>query len=97
MGTASFKSFDPGGTRRYFTSVGSEIFSSPPASVARTRVVPEMLLIVPTTGGVLAGVAVCAVASPLVGGIAAGNKASKRYAQLAHVGARRIRRLNMFT
>src|SRR5260370_32674269 len=97
MGTASFKSFDPGGTRRYFTSAGSEIFSSLPASVLRTMVVPEMLLIVTTAGAVLSGAAVCADASALERGITAGNTASTRYAQLPHIRARRIRSLNLVT
>src|SRR4029077_16265501 len=97
MGTASFKSFDPGGTQRYFTSAGSEIFSSVPASIARIIVVPEMLLIVPTVGGLLAGVTVCADAIAPVGCITARHRASRKYAQPAHPKAWRIRRLNMFT
>src|SRR4029077_20320945 len=97
MGTASFKSFDPGGTRRYFTSAGSEIFSSLPASVARIMVVPEMLLIVPTVGGLLSAVTVCADANAPVGGITAGHRASRKQAQRAHPKAWRIHRLNMFT
>src|SRR5215471_8548421 len=97
MGTASFKSFDPGGTRRYFTSAGREIFSSVPASVARIIVVPEMFLIVPTVGGLLAGTTVCPDASAPVGCITAGHRASRKYAQPAHPKARQIRSLNMFT
>src|ERR1700676_2688425 len=59
MGTASFKSFDPGGTRSNFTSAGSETFTSAPASEVKVSSPALIVLIVPSTGAALAGAAAC--------------------------------------
>src|SRR5208337_119339 len=50
-GAASFKSLEPGGTRISLASAETTTFISAPASVVKVRVLPEMVLMVPSAGG----------------------------------------------
>src|SRR5580704_2275263 len=61
MAAASFKSFEPGGTRKIFVSAVSRTFISPQPSAVSVSESAEMSLIVPTAGGLFAG-APCALA-----------------------------------